>query len=157
MFECGISLVSICPFVFRASNLHLRQNAVYFLHSRQGWDSVDTISRRTNANSPRPHLIRREPQKLKGVLVLWRLSGPDIALSDSLHGNGAVMKRTKRQSDVRQVHYTAVLALYILRSSTWGTNDHPARTTESRTAVDSGEPRCEYGEEQKERMNRVRS
>lgn len=45
-------------------------------------------------NSPRVHLIRREPQKLEGVLVLWRLSGPDIALSDSRHGSRAVMKRT---------------------------------------------------------------
>ena len=45
-------------------------------------------------NSPRVHLIRREPQKLEGVLVLWRLPGPDIALSDSRHGNWAVMKRT---------------------------------------------------------------
>ena len=47
-------------------------------------------------NSPRLHLIRREPQKLEGVLVLWRLSAPDIALSDGRHSNRAVMKRTKR-------------------------------------------------------------
>ena len=44
-------------------------------------------------NSPR-HLIRREPRKLEGVLVLWRLSGPDIALSGSRHCNRAVMERT---------------------------------------------------------------
>ena len=37
-------------------------------------------------NSPR-HLIRREPRKLEGVLVLWRLFGPDVALSDSRHGS----------------------------------------------------------------------
>ena len=92
------------------------------------------------------HLIHREPQELEGVLVLWRLSGPDIALSDSRHGNREVMKRNTLQ-----------FWHYIYSVAAAGTNDHhPARTTESRTAVDSGEPRCEYGEEQKERMNRAR-